>query len=219
MSPGRSAAAAGIVRACRRLDVRGLIAGYDGNVSVRLEDGTILATPSGVPKGDLHEDDLVILSADGATVQGARAPSSEIRMHLHLYSRRSDVGAVVHAHPPHATAFAVAGVPLDASVLPELVLMTGPIPLVPYAQPGTDEVPARLDPFVDDHDAFLLAHHGATTVGSTLGQAMARMESLEHGAHIIAEARRLGPVSALPRDAVAALERWRAAMRSQRRDG
>jgi L-fuculose-phosphate aldolase len=190
-----------IVLVCRRLYERGLVAGPDGNVSVRQPDGSILVTPSGLSKVDVTPDDLVVVTLDGRTHAGRGAghhvPSSELRMHLRIYQRRPDVGAVVHAHPPVATAFAVAGQSFVAPVLPEVILQLGEVPLVPYATPGTDALADAFEPFLARHDGFLMANHGATTVGSTLLAAHQRMESLEHAARILLAARMLGGVNEL----------------------
>lgn len=188
-----------IVRVCGRLYDRGLVAGPDGNVSVRLSDQSILVTPSGLSKVDVTLDDLVIVNLDGKVLDGRRSPSSELAMHLRIYRRRDDVRAVVHAHPPTATGFAVAGESFMAPVLPEVILQMrgGAVPLVPYATPGTEELPDAMEPFLAAHDAFLLANHGATTVGTTLVAAHQRMESLEHAARIILAARAVGRVNEL----------------------
>ncbi len=202
-----------IVTVCRRLYERGLIAGPDGNVSVRIARGRLLVTPSGISKVDITERDLVELSLDGRQVRGTRRASSEIAMHLRIYERRADVMAVVHAHPPTATGFAVAGESIDACVLPEIIGQLGTVPLVPYATPGTAELANRLEPFLANHDAFLMANHGATTVGPTLTVAHQRMECLEHSARILLTARMLGRVNTLTsedvRVLVAARERSR----------
>jgi len=186
-----------IIQVCRRLYDRGLVAGPDGNVSVRLPDESILVTPSGLSKVDVTLDDLVIVHLDGSVLDGRRSPSSELAMHLRIYRRRDDVRAVVHAHPPTATGFAVAGESFMAPVLPEVILQMGAVPLVPYATPGTEELPDAMEPFLARHDAFLLANHGATTVGPTLIVAHQRMESLEHAAQILLAARSLGRVNEL----------------------
>lgn len=190
-----------IVLVCRRLYERGLVAGPDGNVSVRQADGSILVTPSGLSKVDVTPDDLVVVSLDGRIREGKgagrHAPSSELRMHLRIYQRRDDVGAVVHAHPPAATAFAVAGESFVAPVLPEVILQLGEVPLVPYATPGTDALADAFEPFLASHDGFLMANHGATTVAATLMTAHQRMESLEHAARILLAARALGRVNEL----------------------
>jgi L-fuculose-phosphate aldolase len=205
--------ATGIVRVCHRLYERGLIAGTEGNVSARLSDSVILATTAGTCKGDIDESHIVALSPDGRALDPNRSPSTEIRMHLRIYADRPDVAAIVHAHPPTATGFAVAGLDFTAPVLPELIFLIGSVPLVPYGQPGTDELPDQLAPFVRDHDAFLLANHGATTVGRDLNEALYRMESLEQGARIILAARQLGRVNELPASSATALRELRAASR------
>lgn len=215
MTSDRAQLTTGIVRVCRRLYERGLIAGAEGNVSARLSPDVILATTAGVCKGDIDETHIVALSPDGALLDSRRRPSTEIRMHLALYAQRPDVMAVVHAHPPTATGFAVAGEGFTAPVLPELLFLIGPVPLVPYAQPGTDELPARIAPFARDHDAFLLANHGATTVGRSLDEALHRMESLEQGARIILAARQLGRVNELPEASARALRELRTASRGE----
>jgi L-fuculose-phosphate aldolase len=182
-----------------------LIAGPDGNVSVRLGNGSILVTPGGLSKVDVCADDLVIVDSTGHVLEGGRRPSSELRMHLRIYVRRSDVCAVVHAHPPTATGFAVAGESFMAPVLPEVILQMRAVPLVRYATPGTDALADLFDPVLNDHDAFLMANHGATTLGATLDQAHQRMESLEHAARILLVAKSLGRVNELSSADVQAL--------------
>ena len=206
--PSRAAAAREIVVVCRRLYDRGLIAGPDGNVSVRLGPDRVLVTPAGLSKVDVAAADLVEVGLCGEPERTARRglrASSEVGMHLRIYQRRPDVRAVVHAHPPIATGFAVAGEPLPADVLPELILQMGVVPLVPYATPGTSGLADGLEPYLTDHDAFLLANHGATTLGPSLRVAHQRMESLEHGARILMAARHLGRVNHLADDDVRAL--------------
>ena len=194
-----------IVRICRRLYERGLIAGPDGNVSVRLSHDRILITPAGMSKVDVTEQDLVEIAMDGEPRRGSGHPSSEAGMHLRVYRHRPDVHAVVHAHPPIATGFAVAGESFSQCVLPEMILQMGSVPLVPYATPGSEEVADLCEPYLREHNALLLANHGATTMGSTLTLAHQRMESLEHTAHVVLVARLLGRVNTLSADAVQAL--------------
>lgn len=199
-----------IVRVCRRLYERGLIAGGEGNVSARRDANTLLVTPAGASKVDVAEDELVVVDLAGNPVAGSGRASSELGMHLRIYERRPDVGAVVHAHPPFATAFAVAGEDLMSPVLPEIVLLIGGVPLVPYATPGSPALAAAIEPFLEHHDAFLMANHGATSFGSTLSIAHQRMESLEHAARTLFLARNLGRVTALSheqRDALLELRR------------
>jgi L-fuculose-phosphate aldolase len=202
-----------IVTVCRRLYERGLIAGQDGNVSVRLPGGRVLVTPAGMSKVDVGPSDLVemrlgeVASSHGSrgAVRGGPRASSEVQMHLRIYERRPDVNAVVHAHPPTATAFAVAGEGLMDCVLPEVIFQVGQVPLLQYATPGSAGLADSFEPYVRTHDAFLLANHGATTVGPTLLLAHQRMESLEHAARIIYAARQLGRVNALGSEQVADL--------------
>jgi L-fuculose-phosphate aldolase len=194
-----------VVTVCRRLYERGLIAGGDGNVSVRLSPSSILVTPAGVSKVDVRPEDLIELRMDGTKLRGTGRASTEVAMHLRIYERRPDVGAVVHAHPPTATGFAVAGEGFGECVLPELVFQVGWVPLVPYGTPGTADLADRFEPYVMQHDAFLMANHGATTCGATLLVAHQRMDSLEHAARILFTARSLGRVNALPRRDVDAL--------------
>ncbi|HVA58699.1 MAG: class II aldolase/adducin family protein [Gemmatimonadaceae bacterium] len=194
---GEPALRAEVVRVCRRLDARGLIAGPDGNVSVRLDNGNLLVTPAGMSKAELRAEDLVVVDPDGHLVSGNHPASSEIRMHMRIYRLRSDVRAVVHAHPPTATAFGVAGEDFMAPVLPEVVLQMGGVPLIPYATPGGEQLADLFEPFLPHHDAFIMANHGATTVGPTLTIAHQRMESLEHAARILLAARQVGRIRTL----------------------
>lgn len=194
-----------IVTVCRRLYERGLIAGPDGNISVRLAPDRVLVTPTGMAKVDVQEEDLVELALDGRPLGGHSRASSEVLMHLRIYQRRADVQAVVHAHPPTATGFSVAGVSLDDGVLPEVILQVGRVPLIPYDTPGTSALADAFEPYLAHHDAFLMANHGATTVGPSLAIAHQRMESLEHAARILLTARLLGRVNPLTPAQVEAL--------------
>jgi L-fuculose-phosphate aldolase len=202
---GASSARREIVGVCRRLWERGLIAGAEGNVSVRLGPDRILVTPAGMSKVDVRPDDLVEVRADGRRARGARQASSELAVHLRIYDRRPDVGAIVHAHPPIATGFAVAGEGFASCVLPEVIFQVGWVPLVPYETPGTEALARQFDPFLSAHDAFLMANHGAVTAGPTLSIAHQRMESLEHTARILLTSRLLGRVNELSGEQVAAL--------------
>ena len=198
-----------IVRVCRRMYERGLIAGPDGNVSVRITYDHVLVTPRGFSKANVEENDLVLVNLDGARIGGRHEASSELAMHLAAYRAREDVNAVVHAHPPVATAFAVAGLGLPGDVLPELAALVGEVPLVPFGMPGTDALPKSLAPWLPNYDAFLLANHGATTLGCTLAEAHQRMESLEHSANILLTARLLGRVNPLGTEDARMLEATR----------
>lgn len=203
---------ADIVAIGRRMYERGLIVAYDGNISARISDDLVLTTPSGACKGMLAPDDLVVVDLDGRP-SGAGRPSSELPMHLAVYQNRPDVRAVVHAHPPTAVACTLAGVPLDARLLPELILTMGAIPTAPYALTGTREMYDAIAPLLPDHDAILLSHHGALTVGADLWQAYMRMEQLEHGANILVMAQQLGGARPLPPDRLAQLDDLRKKLR------
>lgn len=191
-----------IVDAGRRLWARGLVAGSEGNVSVRLDAGRILTTPSGACKGLLSPGDLVVVDPTGIPLAGAARPSSELLLHLEIYRRRNDVWAVVHAHPPTATGFAIAGIPFDECVVPEVIATLGRVPIVPYGTPSTAELPERIAPYVATHDALLLANHGAVTCAPTLARAIDTMESLEQAARSMLVARLLGRVHRLSRGEV-----------------
>lgn len=190
-----------IVSAGHRLWQRGLVGGSEGNVSVRVEGGRLVTTPSGACKGFLEPDDLVVTDLDGRPL-GTGRPSSELKMHVAIYSIRADVRAVVHAHPPTATGFAIAGEAFDECVVPEVIATLGRVPLVPYGTPSTPELPERIAPWVPTHDALLLANHGAVTYAATLARAIDVMESLEQAARSLLTARMLGRVRRLSRDEV-----------------
>jgi L-fuculose-phosphate aldolase len=194
---------------CRQLAAHGLIAGQDGNLAVRVGRDQVLVTPRGVIKALVAPADMVLVDLAGRRQRGRCNPTSELDLHLRILRRRPDVGAVVHAHPPTATGFAVAGQGFETFVLPELMLQCGRVPLVPYGTPGTPELGDRIEPYLADHSAWLLANHGAVTVGPTLDAAWIRMESLEQAARILSAARALGEPSALSPEAVARLEAQR----------
>lgn len=205
-----------MAQCCRQLAAGGLIAGRDGNLSVRLGPDRVLVTPSGLIKSMLTAADMVEVGLTGRPRRGRRNPTSELDLHLRILSRRPDVGAVVHAHPPAATGFAVAGEEIPANLLPELIFLVGRAPIVPYGTPGTPELGDRIEPYLVQHDALLLANHGAVTMGKTLDQAWIRMESLEHAARIVIAARAVGKPRPLEAAAVARLEALRAQVRREK---
>lgn len=177
---------------------QGYIAAMDGNVSARLDDERVLVTPTGMHKGFIREDDLVITDLHGKLLRGSKHPSSEFLMHELAYAQRDDVGAVVHAHPPITVALALAGVSLAQCVLSETCLVLGPILTAPYSTPTTEEVPQVLLPYVRQANAIVMDRHGAITLGRTLDEAYNRLEAMEHAAKITHAARALGPVAPLP---------------------
>ncbi len=181
-----------------RLYAKNFVAANDGNISVKISDNEFLCTPTGVSKGDLTPDMIIRIDGQGNKLEGALNPSSEIKMHLRVYRDRPDVNAVVHAHPPVATAFTVAGVPLNQYILPEAILTIGTVPTCEYGTPSTMEIPDSLAPYIQEHDAFLLQNHGALTVGNTLTRAFFTMEEVEFNAIICKHARELGAVQEIP---------------------
>lgn len=198
-----------IVEVGQRMYRKGLIAAADGNITVRTPDDRIYATPSGACKGDLVPTDMVVTDRRGAVLEGSRKPSSELEMHLAIYDVRPDVFAVVHAHPPLATGFAAAGVPLSPALLSEVVLTLGCVPLTEYATPTTSELADTLRSYARGHDALLLANHGAVALGRTALDAYFKMETLEHYAKINLVTKVLGSERRLPADAVDKLRELR----------
>ena len=183
-----------------RLYDHGFVAANDGNISVKVSENEYYCTPTGVSKGALTPDMIIKIDANGNKLEGNLNPSSEIKMHLRVYRERPDVNAVVHAHPPVATAFTVAGIPLDRYILPEAVLTIGDIPTCEYGTPSTMEIPDSLMPYIQEHDAFMLKNHGALTVGNTLNRAFFTMEEVEFNANIMKHAMELGRIEEIPED-------------------
>jgi L-fuculose-phosphate aldolase len=181
-----------MVTYCHRLAQKGMVSATDGNISVRTKEGTYYATRSSVHKGEVTVDDIVEVDSKGKVISGTGKPSTELKMHLFIYKQRPDINAVVHAHPTFATAFAASGHALDKPVFPEMIVMLGRVPLAPYATPSTDEIPESIRSVVCDHNALLLANHGAVTYGRDLQEAYFSMEKLEHAAQITLYARLLG---------------------------
>lgn len=186
---------------CHKMWQLGWVAANDGNVSVKLPDGSFYATPTGISKSFITPDKLVRINEKGEVLEGLPGykPSSEIKMHLRCYREREDVGAVVHAHPPTATGFAVAGKSLDEYSMIETVIAIGSIPLTPYGTPSTEEVPEAITPYLQEHDVMLLQNHGALTVGCDLITAYYRMETLELFAKISLNAHLLGGAQEIPK--------------------
>jgi L-fuculose-phosphate aldolase len=200
---------ADIVEIGRRMYARGYTASNDGNISVRIGTDRLLMTPKSVCKGFMTPDMMCVTDLDGKKVSGDRDPSSEALMHLEVYRQRPDVNAVVHAHPPTATGFAVAGIPLDRAVLAEVLTTLGSIPLAAYATPSTAELPDAIRQYIKAHDGMLLANHGALTVGPDLYSAYYKMETIEHFAKISLVARMLGRENLISREEVMRLQELR----------
>src|SRR5882724_6243642 len=180
---------------------RSYVVSSDGNVSVRLDDGRILATPTMTCKGRMTDDLIAVTDIEGRQLNQSRA-SSELAMHLLIYRERSDVKAVCHAHPPHGTAFAVAGLAIDQPILSEVILTLGCVPLAGYGTPSTSELTDAMQPLVKHHNALLMANHGAVAYGADLWQAFDRLETLEHTAKIAILSRVLGGSKNLSPDAI-----------------
>lgn len=179
---------------------RGLICAAEGNLSIRISPLRILATPAGVSKGHLKPADLVLVDRKGQPVEGG-TPSTELKLHLRIYDRRPDCHAIVHAHPAIATGFALAGEEIPDDLMPESATVLGSVAVVPFATPGTEELPDAIEPLLEDHKTFLLSHHGAVTLGRDIQDAYDRMETLERVARIYLTARLLGGAKPMPEGA------------------
>ncbi len=193
-----------IAAVCAKMYAKGLITSADGNVSARLPDGDLLITPTGAGKDSLDPARILRLAPDG-TPRGSGRPSTELALHLCAYRERPDVRAVVHAHPPTAVAFTIAGLSLALCTIPEVVVTLGTIPTASYGTPGTDELPESIRELVRCSDAILLERHGSITLGATLAQALTRLEVVEHTARITWTARTLGQVKELAPEQVSKL--------------
>jgi len=189
-----------IVEIGKRIWTRGYVAANDGNITAVLNDRELLSTPTGVSKGFMTTDMIIKVDRTGKAVSGNGKfrPSSEVKMHLEVYKTRPDVKAVVHAHPPYATSFAVAGIPLNKCVLPEAIIVIGAVPLAPYGLPSTMEIPDSIRDLIQNSDAVLLQNHGTLTLGSDLLNAYHKLETLEHTANIVWKAIQLGNMNVLP---------------------
>jgi L-fuculose-phosphate aldolase len=191
-----------MVRLGRLLHQRGYVAATDGNLSARLSDGTILVTPTGMSKGMMQPEDMVLVDTNGCKLAGHRQVSTEIEMHLLIYRLRPGINGIVHAHPTTATGFAAAGIALNKALVSEVVLELRCIPLARYATPGTNELCEALAPLVVGHDAILMANHGVVTYGDSILKAYMRMETVEHFAKIALVTHLLGHQQPLSDDDV-----------------
>ena len=184
----------------RRIYNDGFVAANDGNFSVKIDDNTYYVTPTGVSKGYMTPDMICKVEGQGNLKEknGQWKPSSEFKMHLKVYQQRPDVKAVVHAHPPIATSFAIAGIALDKLIMPEAIIFLGAVPIAQYGTPSTMEIPESLEPYLQDYDAVLLANHGALSFGCDLNTAFFRMESTEFYAKLLMYSRLLGGEKEIP---------------------
>lgn len=188
-----------MVKVGRLMFDKGWIAANDGNITIRLDDDRILATPTGVCKGMMRAEDIIVCDLNGEKLLGERERTTEIGMHLTIYGLRPDIRAVVHAHPPAATGFAVAGRALNLALLPEIVVSLGSVPLADYGLPGTPALSDGMRPYIPKYDAMLMANHGAVAYGEDVFQAFFRLEMVEHFARITLVAELLGGAKVLPR--------------------
>jgi L-fuculose-phosphate aldolase len=188
----------------RMMYERGFIGAADGNLAVRLDERRLLVTPAGCLKGFMVPEEMVITDLDGNSL-GSGRPSTEIQMHVALLRERQDVSAVVHAHPPYCVAFSLAGIPLTRCIIPEIVVTIGNVPTVPYATPGTRELPDSLREPIRSADVLILERHGMVTVADELWSAFKLLDMVEHSAKIVHLALQLGPAQVLDQEQVAKL--------------
>jgi len=198
-----------IIKIGKRIYNKGYVAATDGNISFRLDANRIMTTSSGVSKGMLRCEDLVVVDLNGEVISGDKQPSSETLMHLEVYRSRADVKAVIHAHPPVSTGVSIAGISLSEPVVPEVVITLGEIPTANYATPGTDEVPESIKDLIKNHDAILLERHGSLTVGDSLESAYMKLEKVEHTAQVVSVAHSMGNVRLLSGEEVDKLKESR----------
>ena len=191
-----------IIEVGRLVYEKGWVAANDGNITVRMGEDRFLATPTGVSKGMMHPDDLIIVDGEGNKIQGRKNQTSEFAMHLTVYKLRPDIGGVVHAHPPVATGYAAAGKALNLALLPEVIIGLGCVPLADYGLPGTDELTKPMLPLIPKYDALMMGNHGAVCYGEDIWKAFFRMETVEHFARIALVAELLGGAKVLPRSEV-----------------
>jgi L-fuculose-phosphate aldolase len=205
-----------IVEAGRLCYVQGLMPANNGNISARMGDDRIVITPLGLCKGRMEQDDLLVIDLEGNVIKAdprkKRRPSSETPMHLEAYRQRPDIRAVIHAHPAHATALSVAGIPLPIDVLPELLEGLGPVPTTDFATPSTDENAVAIRKLIDSHDAVLIRNHGAVTVGRDLDEALINLERVEHVARVLVMAHGVGDINYLPPEIMEKLNQLRRKM-------
>lgn len=197
-----------IIRVVRILTDQGLIRSSDGNISVRWKPNRFIITPSGVYKMETRAQDLLVVDETGRVLAGrpGLSPSSEVKMHLEAYRLRPDVQAVIHAHPPYATAITIAEIPFPMDIIPEALIALGSVPIAPYAAPGSADLALSIRPFLRESDSLLLSHHGSLNVGRTLNEALIALERVEHTARTYFLAKQLGVIHPIPPDKIPELE-------------
>lgn len=197
-----------IIRVVRILTDQGLIRSSDGNISIRWKPNRFLITPSGVYKKEMRTQDLLVIDETGRVLAGrpGLSPSSEVLMHLEAYRLRPDIQAVIHAHPPYATAITIAEIPFPMDIIPEALIALGSVPIAPYAAPGTKDLALSIRPFLRESDSLLLSHHGSLNVGRTLTEALIALERVEHTARTFFIAKELGVIHPIPPEKIPELE-------------
>ncbi len=193
-----------IIRVVRILTDQGLIRSSDGNISVRWKPNRFIITPSGVYKMETQPQDLLVIDETGRVLEGrpGLSPSSEVLMHLEAYRLRPDIHAVIHAHPPYATAITIAEIPFPMDIIPEALIALGSVPIAPYAAPGTADLALSIVPFLRESDSILLSHHGSLNVGRTLTEALIALERVEHTARTFFIAKELGSIHPIPSEKI-----------------
>jgi L-fuculose-phosphate aldolase len=184
----------------KRVWQRGMASANSGNISARFDGEEIMITPTMVSKGFMRPEQILVMNLAGEVLRGEGYPTSETPMHLRLFRERPDIGGIVHAHPPVATSFAIAGKPLDLHLVPEAVIFLGEVPLVPFCMPGSEELAEAIVPYLDDYDAVLLENHGVLCWGSDVEQAYHRLETAEFSAQVTFTAQLLGGARELPEE-------------------
>lgn len=183
-----------LIEICRRIYQKGLISATDGNVSIKISDNRILFTPSGVCKGFIEADDLIVTDSKGNKISGKGLPTSEIFMHLAAYQERNDIKAVVHAHPPTTVALTFSGIDISECLLPEVIISLGTIPTIPYQTTGTMDLASSIIPYVRIYDAMILEKHGSLTVGTDVSEAYYKLEKIEHNAQVFFMSLQMGRI-------------------------
>lgn len=196
--------------ACNLAYTKGLLSGNEGNLSIRISNEFILVTPTKSNKGLIETKDFVIVDINGNIISnGNREPTTELALHLEAYQRRPDIKAILHAHPPKLTSFSVAGLDFNLPVIPEIIVLLGEVPTVPYREPGTEKLASLVGEYLEKHDAVILERHGGVTLGKDIFDAYNKMESLEHAANIMYSAHTLGNIQILDKSSLEELVKQR----------
>ena len=208
-----------IVAVTRQIVQQGLARSSDGNISARVDDQHILITPSGAYKAWLKPKDLLLLDLEGRPVNPyhSKKPSSELYMHLEVYQQRPEIRAVIHAHPPYATALTLVGHPFPSELVPEALIALGEVPTTPYAPPGSLRMAENIRPLIRHHDVLLLDHHGCLCIGRDLADALIKLERLESVAQLYWLAHNLGEIIPLPPNEIKHLKKiWEEQLLAQK---